>query len=93
MDTAKIYHDSEGNECSIWQAVRREPDWAANRIQEGEKAIEKARMLTEWLEWIAAHSVLDTDIPGEGFPYLNMPPNEGAAHAIDGRAISEYVAT
>ena len=93
MDTAKIYHDSEGNECSIWQAVRREPDWAANRIQEGEKAIEKARMLTEWLEWIAAHSVLDTDIPGEGFPCLNMPPNEGATHALAGRGISEYVAT
>lgn len=39
MDTAKIYHDSGGNKCSIWQIVRREPDWAANRIQEGEKAI------------------------------------------------------
>ncbi len=41
MNTAKIYHDSDGNECSILQMVRREPDWAANRIQEGEKAIEQ----------------------------------------------------
>ena len=40
MNTAKIYHDSEGNECSIMQMVKRAPEWAANRIQEGEKAIE-----------------------------------------------------
>ena len=39
MNTAKIYHDSDGKECSIWQMVRHEPEWAANRIQEGEKAI------------------------------------------------------
>jgi hypothetical protein len=41
MNTAKIYHDSDGNECSIMQMVKREPYWAANRIQEGEKAIEE----------------------------------------------------
>jgi hypothetical protein len=38
MNTAKIYKDIDGNECSIMQMVRREPDWAANRVQEGEKA-------------------------------------------------------
>lgn len=43
MDTAKIYHDSDGNKCSIWQIVRREPDWAANRIQEGEKSYSGAK--------------------------------------------------
>jgi len=39
MNTAKIYKDSNGNECSIHWMVKYEPEWAANRIQEGEKAI------------------------------------------------------
>ena len=38
MNTAKIYYDADDNECSIHQMVKREPDWAANRIQEGERA-------------------------------------------------------
>jgi len=46
MDTAKVYYDSNGGQCSIWQMVRREPDWAANRIQVGEIAIEKLAKLT-----------------------------------------------
>ena len=45
MNTAKKYHDSDGNECSIFQVVRLEPDWAASRIQEGEKAIEREKEL------------------------------------------------
>jgi len=52
MNTSKIYKDSEGNECSILQAVRLEPLWAANRIQEGEKAFEAllylARVNKNW---------------------------------------------
>ena len=39
MDTGKTYYDTEGNECSIWQMVKREPEWAANRIHVGECAI------------------------------------------------------
>ncbi len=39
MNTSKMYEDLDGNKCSIWQMVRREPDWAVNRIQDGEKAI------------------------------------------------------
>ena len=39
MDTSKKYFDMNGDECSIWQMVRREPYWAAVRIQEGEKAM------------------------------------------------------
>ena len=39
VDTGKIYKDSEGNECSIVQMIKREPFWAANRIQEGEDAL------------------------------------------------------
>jgi len=45
MDTSKRYMDIHGNECSIWQMVRREPEWAAVRIQEGEKAIEELAKL------------------------------------------------
>ncbi len=50
MDTGKTYYDSNANECSIWQLVRREPDWAANRVQEGEKAIEKVAELKAEVE-------------------------------------------
>ncbi|WP_373031646.1 hypothetical protein [Sulfurovum sp.] len=53
MDTGKIYHDSEGQECSIWQAVRREPDWAASRIQVGEIAIARVAVLEKALKEIA----------------------------------------
>ena len=47
MDTGKVYHDSDGNECTIFQMVKREPYWAANRIQEGEKAIDKLKALPD----------------------------------------------
>ena len=46
--------------------------------------------LTKWLEWIAAHSVTETEIPGEDYPYCNMPPNEGADAALRGQSIEEY---
>jgi hypothetical protein len=49
MDTGKVYFDSEGNECSIWQMVKREPTWAAVRIQEGEKAIDEITTLRQQL--------------------------------------------
>ena len=45
MNTSKVYHDSDGNECSIWQMVKREPTWAADRIQAGEDAIERIAAL------------------------------------------------
>lgn len=45
MNTAKIYYDVEGNECSIIQIVKREPFWAAKRIQAGEKAIAELKAL------------------------------------------------
>ena len=37
MDLDKIYHDIEGKECNILQLIKREPEWAANIIQEYEK--------------------------------------------------------
>ncbi len=57
MDTGKVYFDSEGNECSIWQMVKREPTWAAVRIQEGEKAIDEITTLRQQLEQAQAESV------------------------------------
>lgn len=41
MSTAKVYYDIDGNDCTLNQMVVREPGWAAVRIQEGEKAIQK----------------------------------------------------
>lgn len=52
MNTAKVYLDSDGNECSIVQMVEREPTWAASRIQEGEKAfvalLALSRAFSDW---------------------------------------------
>ena len=43
MDTARVYHDIDGNERTIWQMIKHEPEWAAVRVQEGEKAIERVK--------------------------------------------------
>jgi|GEM_PF-3998389 len=37
MDLNKKYLDSDDHKCTILQMVKLEPEWAANRIQEGEK--------------------------------------------------------
>jgi hypothetical protein len=37
MDLEKVYYDTEGRKRNILQLVKEEPEWAANRIQEGEK--------------------------------------------------------
>lgn len=47
MNTAKVYQDSNGQDCTIYQMIRFEPEWAANRIHEGEKAIAEVERLTE----------------------------------------------
>ena len=41
MDLAKRYKDSDGDNRTILQMVTLEKEWAANRIQEGEKALAK----------------------------------------------------
>jgi hypothetical protein len=43
MDLTKIYYDSKGCMGNILQIVKCEPEWAAVRIQEGEKAIEQLK--------------------------------------------------
>jgi hypothetical protein len=40
MNLDKIYYDSYDQPLNILQVVKREPEWAANMIQAGEKAIE-----------------------------------------------------
>jgi len=41
MDLSKRYFDIDGNPRTIMEMVRLEPEWAAHRIQEGEKALAK----------------------------------------------------
>ena len=51
MDLEKRYLTQDGIRCNILQLVKIEPEWAANRIQAGEKAeatlAEKEKELTE----------------------------------------------
>ena len=45
-------YKSDGNECTIHQMVKREPAWAARRIQEGELAIDKVQRLQNFAIWM-----------------------------------------
>jgi hypothetical protein len=45
LDTSKVYKDVHGDDCTIWQMIKREPEWAANRLQAGEKALERVALL------------------------------------------------
>lgn len=45
MNTAKIYRDLNGVERTIHQMVKYEPEWAANRIQAGEDALNSLQLL------------------------------------------------
>jgi len=56
MDLEKIYHDVEGNECNILQLVKKEPEWAANRIQIGEKYKEMWKCLKECFKQVICPS-------------------------------------
>ena len=46
MDLDKVYHDSENRPCNIYQMVTREPEWAANMIQEGERRLEQVKWIS-----------------------------------------------
>ena len=39
MDLTKVYYDDVGQPLNILQAVKSCPEWAANRIQVGERAL------------------------------------------------------
>ena len=47
MDLDKEYTMADGSKADILVMVDMEPEWAANRIQAGEKAIESNKMLIE----------------------------------------------
>ena len=47
MDLKKRYFTQQGDCCDIVTLVKKEPEWAANRIQEGEKAIEILKATNE----------------------------------------------
>lgn len=40
MDLNKVYYDSDGLSRNILQLIKRAPEWAANRIQAGERALQ-----------------------------------------------------
>lgn len=70
MDTGKVYQDSDGNDCSIVQMVSREPYWAANRVQEGEKAIEQLATLKRQRDMLlqVARNTYEVWAGSEGIP-------------------------
>ena len=43
MDLTKRYKDYDGNPCNILHLIKESPEWAANRIQVGEKAIARLK--------------------------------------------------
>jgi len=49
MNLEKKYYDEDENEINILQLVKKSPEWAANRIQEGEKALEHVITLSRCL--------------------------------------------
>jgi hypothetical protein len=49
MDLEKRYQDENGNQRNILEMVRRFPEWAANRIQNGERSDDRIAELEEQL--------------------------------------------
>ena len=43
MDLERIYHDINNQQCNILEMVKREPEWAANRLQSGENEVKWLR--------------------------------------------------
>jgi len=60
VDLEKRYFDGDGNKCNILQMIKMYPEWAANRLQIGEAAIEtlaasratesKVVSMPEWID-------------------------------------------
>lgn len=48
----KIYHDVEGNERTLHEMLRVEPEWAVNKIKQGEKAVNNLERMMEALKRI-----------------------------------------
>lgn len=48
--TAKVYFDTDGNEVTLRQLIKMEPEWAHSRIQAGERAEAELDQLRAELE-------------------------------------------
>lgn len=48
--TAKVYFDTDGNEVTLRQLIKLEPEWAHSRIQAGERAETERDQLRAELE-------------------------------------------
>jgi len=47
--TAKKYQDQDGNDVTLYQLIRREPNWAKSRIVVGEEALQRVNDLEAML--------------------------------------------
>lgn len=65
MNTAKVYHDIDGNDHTIHQMVRNEPGWAASRVQQAE---EYEAGLLAWFEQQDSRDKKRVDAPGHCHP-------------------------
>lgn len=65
MDTARIYRDIDDNPLTIHQMVRKEPEWAASRIQQAERY---EHLLKLWYEQQADRVTSKGNAPGHGHP-------------------------
>ena len=46
--TARVYRDVDGNEVTLLQLIKLEPEWAHSRIKAGEEAVaERDKLRTE----------------------------------------------
>ena len=48
MNTVKIYKNINGNDCTVHQMIRDEPEWAATKIQVGEDALATVKEINDW---------------------------------------------
>jgi len=61
MNTARIYKDIDGNDRSIHYMVKHEPQWAANRIQVGEDALNSLQKLKSEILPLIERGIVATD--------------------------------
>ena len=84
MDLEKIYHDVDGNDCNILQLVKKEPEWAANRIQENGKKVQE---LKEAIDYTKNTMRLRVSITGIA---SRISRHRGAIDKIQKHLLSEF---
>ena len=71
MNLEKRYETSYGVKCNILEMIRNEPEWAANILQSGEKAIEA---LVEYQKFNSVRNDFDAYLYAMGQWALNGEP-------------------